>query len=89
MEIKIANRIAQMGRRVLRRLISGYSVCLCPIKRTLGFHGLSDDKNANAQVCLNRPSSLCDKKDTITFFLTSSGIELTEKLTILLRKKGI
>ena len=29
-----------MGRRVLRRHIWGYSVCLCPIKRTSGLYGL-------------------------------------------------
>ena len=29
-----------MGRRVLRRHIWGYSVCLCPIKRTQGLYGL-------------------------------------------------
>ena len=31
----------QMGRRALRRLIWGYSVCLCPIKRTPGLYGLT------------------------------------------------
>ena len=30
-----------MGRRVLRLAILGYSVRLCPIKRTLGLYGLS------------------------------------------------
>ena len=29
-----------MGRRVLRRHIWGYSVCLCPIKGTSGLYGL-------------------------------------------------
>ena len=29
-----------MGRRVLRRHIWGYFVCLCPIKRTPGVYGL-------------------------------------------------
>ena len=28
------------GHRVLRRHIGGYSVCLCPIKRTPGLYGL-------------------------------------------------
>ena len=30
-----------MGRRVLRSSIWGYSVCLCPIKRTPGLYGLN------------------------------------------------
>ena len=34
MKFMSANRIA------LRRYISGYSVCLCPIKRTPGLYGL-------------------------------------------------
>ena len=34
MKLKIANRIAPDGRRVLRRHIWCYSVCLYPIKRT-------------------------------------------------------
>ena len=29
-----------MGRRVCRRHILGYSVCLCPIKRTSGLYEL-------------------------------------------------
>ena len=30
-------------RRVLRRLILVFTVCLCPTKRTLGLYGLSHD----------------------------------------------
>ena len=41
MKILYANRIAQMGRHVLRRHIWGYSVCLCPIKGTPGLNELS------------------------------------------------
>ena len=43
-----------MGRRVLRRLIWGYSVCLCPIKRTSGLYGLKPHININAQCPLQR-----------------------------------
>ena len=32
-----------MGRRVLRRHIWGYSVCLCPTKGTPGFNELNTD----------------------------------------------
>ena len=37
-----------MGRRVLRRYIWGYSVCLCPIKRTPGLYGLAADNKLAA-----------------------------------------
>ena len=36
-----SKRNSPMGRRVLRRHFWGYSVCLCPIKRTPGLYGLS------------------------------------------------
>ena len=36
-----ANRIAQMGRRVLWRHIWGNAVCICPIKGTPGLNELS------------------------------------------------
>ena len=35
-----------MGRRVLRRHIWGYSVCLCPIKRTSGLNELNQQFNS-------------------------------------------
>ena len=33
-----------MGRRVLRRYIWGYAVCLCPTKKTPGLNELKDQK---------------------------------------------
>ena len=38
----------QMGRCVLRRRIWGYSVCLCPIKRTPSLYGLKAVNNTEA-----------------------------------------
>ena len=39
-----------MGRRVLRRHTWGYSVCLCPIKRTPGLYGLTDVKKISTKI---------------------------------------
>ena len=52
MNIISANRIASdetplyvASRRVLRRHIWGYSVCLCPVKRTPDFYGLRANRS--------------------------------------------
>ena len=39
-----------MGPRVLLRHICGYSVCLCPIKRTPDLYGLKDLNNFALQI---------------------------------------
>ena len=41
-----------MGRRVLRRHIWGYSVCLCPLKSSPGLYGLLEPRHEKILFCL-------------------------------------
>ena len=57
-----------MGRRVLRRYIWGYSVCLCPIKRTQGLYGLTRHVMRYREACIhmdNKPDRPNDFMHTI------------------------
>ena len=52
MKLLLANRIAQMGCRVLQRRIWGYTVCLCPIKRMQGLYNLNYSNDPKFQTDL-------------------------------------
>ena len=56
-----------MRRRVLQRHICGYSVCLCPIKRTPGLYGLIPTVLAQSRLektCCRRSANREDTRQT-------------------------
>ena len=68
-----ANRIAQIGRGILRRHIWGYSVCLCPIKGTLG---LNESILLRFFLHLKVTDSLAVSNTILLKLLTASSVQL-------------
>ena len=71
-----------MGRRVLRRHIWGYSVCLCPIKGAPGLNELM-------HVCGNLPHKINKKKDEMTEIKVGKNDSVCVQSSIDFSKKSL